>query len=104
MATTFDKMPSSRITSSTRFALTTASQSTSAFGAQTYQIRVATGNLVGSGVAYIKVGEAGGVTADSTSSAVIGSNVVDYLCVTPGQKCAISVEAAGGFITVSEMS
>jgi hypothetical protein len=104
MAITFDKMPSSRITSSTRFALTTASQSTNAFGAQTYQIRVATGNLVGSGVCYFKVGEAGGVTADSTGSAAIGSNVVDYICVTPGQKVAVSAEAAGGFVTISEMS
>jgi len=103
MAITFDKMPSSRITSSTRFALTTASQSTAAFGAQTYQIRVATGNLVGSGVVYIKVGEAGGVTADSSSSPILGSNVVDYFCVTPGQKAAVSAEAAGGFVTISEM-
>ncbi len=103
MAITFDKMPSSRITSSSRFALTTASQSTAAFGAQTYQIRVATSNLVGSGVCYIKVGEAGGVTADSSSSAALGSNVVDYLCVTPGQKAAVSAEAAGGFVIISEM-
>src|SRR5260221_6014076 len=103
MAITFDKMPSSRITSSSRFALTTASQSTGAFGAQTYQIRVATSNLVGSGVCYIKVGEASGVTADSSSSAAIGSNVVDYLCVTPGQKAAVSAEAAGGVVFISEM-
>jgi hypothetical protein len=98
MALTWDKMPSSRITSSTRFALTTASQATAAFGAQTYQIRVATGNLVGS----VKIGD-GTPTADSTGSAVMGSNVIDYFCVTPGQKCAISVEAAGGLATVSEM-
>src|SRR6266446_1856708 len=103
MAITFDKMPSSRITSSSRFALTTASQSTAAFGAQTYQIRIATSNLVGSGVCYFKVGESGGVTADSSSSAAIGSNVVDYICVTPGQKVAVSAETAGGFIIISEM-
>lgn len=102
MAFTFDKMPSSRITSSTRFALTTASQATSAFAGQTYQVRVATGNLVGSGVCYVKIGD-GTPTADSSSSAILGSNVVDYFCVTPGQKCALSVEAAGGFATVSEM-
>jgi hypothetical protein len=29
--------------------------------------------------------------------------VIDYFNVTPGQKCAVSVEAAGGFATVSEM-
>jgi hypothetical protein len=104
MAITYDKMPSSRITSSTRFALTTASQSTNAFGAQTYQIRIATGNLVGSGVCYFKVGEASGVTADSSSSAIIGSNVADYICVTPGQKVAVACETAGGFVTISEMS
>jgi hypothetical protein len=102
MAVTWDKMPSSRILTSTRFALTTASQATAAFGSQTYQIRVATGNLVGSGCAYIKVGD-GTPTADSSSSVVMGSNVVDYFNVTPGQKCAVSVEAAGGFATVSEM-
>jgi len=103
MAITFDKMPSSRITSSSRFALTTASQSSAAFGAQTYQIRIATGNLVGSGVCYVKVGEAAGVTADSTGSAALGSNVVDYLAVTPGQKVAVAAEVAGGFVTISEM-
>jgi hypothetical protein len=102
MAQSWDKMPSSRITSSTRSALTTASQATAAFGAQTYQIRVATGALVGSGVAYIKTGD-GTPSADSTGSAIMGSNVVDYFNVTPGQKCAVSVEAAGGFLTVSEM-
>src|SRR5258708_35283200 len=104
MALTLDKVTSSRITSSSRFALTTASQSTAAFGAQTYQIRVATSNLVGSGVCYFKVGEAGGVTADSSSSAALGSNVVDYICVTPGQKVAVSAEAAGGFGTINAMS
>jgi hypothetical protein len=104
MGITFDRMPSSRITSSSRFALTTSSQSTNAFGAQTYQIRVSTGNLAGSGVCYFKVGEASGVTADSSSSASIGSNVVDYICVTPGQKVAVAAETAGGFVTISEMS
>ena len=103
MAITFDKMPSSRITSSARFALTTASQSSAAFGAQTYQIRIATSNLTGSGVCYFKVGEAAGVTVDSTSGGGIGSNVVDYICVTPGQKVAVMAEAAGGFVTISEM-
>lgn len=84
MAISWDKQPSSRITSTTRFALTTASQATAAFAGQTHQVRVATGNLVGSGVCYVKIGD-GTPTADSTGSAILGSNVVDYFCVTPAK-------------------
>jgi len=103
MAYTWDKAPSSRVGVSTRFVLTTASQATANFGAQTYQIRVATSGLgTSTAFIYIKVGD-GSVTADSTSGAGMGSNVVDYFCVTPGQKVAIMAEAAGGFVTVSEM-
>ena len=101
MAITFDKMPSSRFGTNTVFTLTTASQSTAAFGTQTYQVRVATNNAVTT--AFMKVGEASGVTASTGNDAIIGANVVDYICVTPGQKVAVAAEAAGGFVTISEM-
>jgi hypothetical protein len=100
--TGFDKMPSSRMGTSTRFALTTASQATAVFSAQCRQIRVATSTNASTFV-YVKIGD-GTPSADSTGSAGMGANVIDYFQVTPGQKCAVSADSAGGFVTVTEMS
>jgi len=101
MAITWDKMPSSRLQTNNVFTLTTASQSTATFGPQTRQIRVATNSQVVG--AFIKVGEASGVTASSGNDAMIGSNVVDYLTVTPGQKAAVTGQTAAGILTITEM-
>jgi len=102
MAITWDKQPASRLGTNTTFTLTTASQATAAFGAQTFQVRVATNSQVVG--AFIKVGEASGVTASSGNDAIIGSNVVDYVTVTPGQKLAIVGQTAAGIVTVTEVS
>ena len=101
MAITWDKMPSSRLQTNNVFTLTTASQSTATFGAQTRQIRVATNSQVVG--AFVKVGEASGVTASSGNDCMIGSNVVDYITVTPGQKAAVVGQTAAGIMTITEM-
>jgi len=101
MAVTFDKAPASRLGTNTTFTLTTASQATAAVGAQTYQVRVATNSQVVG--CFIKVGEASGVTASSGNDAMIGSNVVDYVTVTPGQKVAVLGQTAAGIVTITEM-
>jgi FtsP/CotA-like multicopper oxidase with cupredoxin domain len=99
----FDRQPSSRmlVGKTTVFTLNTASQATSAFGTQTYQIRVATAAQP----AFIQVGD-GTATATSTGSMVLGTNVVDYLTVSPGQTCAVLQGPGGtaGTISVSEMT
>jgi hypothetical protein len=101
MAQSWDKMPASRIGSSSIFTLTTASQATSALGSQTYEVRVATNGSVTT--CFIRTGD-GTVTADTTSGAILGANVVDYFTVTPGQKVAVIGGTAAGLVSVTEMS
>jgi hypothetical protein len=35
---------------------------------------------------------------------VLGSDVVDYITVTPGQKCAVLQDGTAGTIAITEMS
>ena len=62
-------------------ATTSTSAASSAFGQQTYQIRVAT-----SAVAFIKISE--GTPTATTSDALMPANWESYFIVTPGQKIA----------------
>jgi len=101
MAYTWDKMPSSRMGTNTTFTLTTNSQASAAFGAQTYQIRIGTSS--GITQCFVKIGD-GTPSATVTDGAMLGANVVDYFCVTPGQKVGVvSVAPAAGVVTVTEM-
>jgi hypothetical protein len=96
----WDKQPSSRSGTSTIITLTTASQATAAFGAQTYQIRVATGATA----AFIKIGDGTPTATTTGDSSLLGANTVDYFCVTPGQKAAVIGTAGTNQVTVTEMS
>ena len=96
MAVTFDKAPASRVGVSYFITAAGSSAATSTFGTQTYQIRIATTT----GAINFKIGQAT-VVADSTSGHVLGTNLVDYVCVTPGQQCAI---VGSGPVTITEMS
>ena len=96
MAYTWDKAPSSRVGVSYFITAAGASAATSTFGPQTYQIRIATT----SGAIFFKIGQAT-VTADSTSGHALGTNLVDYVSVTPGQQCAI---VGSGPVTITEMA
>src|SRR5262245_47197169 len=97
----WDKQPASRIGVNTNFTLTTASQATSAVGAQTYQVRVSTNSAVAT--CYVKVGD-GTPTATTAGDAVMGANQVDYFTCSPGQKVAVIGGTAAGIVSVSEMS
>lgn|SRR5262245_60683508 len=99
MAYTYDKQPASRYISSTTVTLTTASQATAAFGAQTYQIRVATGATV----AFIKLGDGTPTATTTGDSALLPANTIDYFSVAPGQKAAVIGTAASNQVTVTEM-
>jgi hypothetical protein len=96
MAYTWDKAPSSRVGVSYVFTASSTSTPTSTFGPQTYQIRIATTT----GAIFFKVGQAT-VTADSTSGHALGTNLVDYVSVTPGQQCAV---VGTGPVSITEMS
>ena len=100
MAITWDKQPSSRYSLSTTFTLTTASQSTAAFGAQTYQIRVATGATV----AFLKIGDGTPTATTTGDSALLPANTVDYWTVTPGQKAAVIGTAGTNQVTITGVS
>src|SRR5262245_52785843 len=97
----WEKQPASRVGTNTNFTLTTASQATSAFGTQTYQVRVATSSAVTT--CFVKIGD-GSVTATTASDAVMGANQIDYFAVTPGQKAAVIGGTAAGSVSISEMS
>lgn|SRR5262249_11208621 len=95
MGMSWDKTPSSRLGVSYVFTASGSSQATSTFGTQTYQIRIAST----SGTIFVKVGQAT-VVADSTSGHVLGTNVIDYVQVTPGQQLAL---VGSGVVSITEM-
>lgn len=96
MGLAWDKQPSSRAGVSYVFTSSGTSQATSTFGTQTRQIRVSST----SGTIWIKYGAAT-VTADSTSGHVLGTSVVDYFLVNPGEQAAIV--GTGGSCSITEM-
>jgi len=100
MAITFDKIPASRPGVSTNLTTGTGSSPTPAFGAQTYQVRVATG----AASCFIKIGDGTPTAASTGDSMQLGANCVDYFCVTPGQKAAVVQGSAAGPVTITEMS
>lgn len=88
---------SSRIISSAGFTLSNTSQASAAFGGQTRQIRVATGNQP----AYVLIGD--GTPTATANDALMPANCVDYFTVTPGQKIAVLQAGTAGSLSVSEL-
>jgi hypothetical protein len=80
------------------FTLTGSSQSTTAFGSQTYRVRLATE----AEPAYFSA-PAASPTAGSTTSNLIGAHRIDYIDVAPGQKIAVLQATTGGKITITEL-
>ena len=76
--------------------MSASSQATAAFGAQTYQIRVATSSQP----AFLQIGNSPTATS---SSLLVGTNVVDYFQVTPGQAAAVLQAGTAGSISITEM-
>jgi hypothetical protein len=94
MAITFDKQPASRFGATQLLQPSASSVSSSAFGAQTYQIRVAASATVN-----IKVGD--GAQTATSADPLLPSTIVDYITVTPGQRIAAFGTAN---VTVTEVS
>jgi hypothetical protein len=87
-------------------AQTNATQTTTPFGAQTYQIRVSH-SMVG-GV-WISVGnsttQSSVVTATAGTDNFFPANWIDYYSCTPGQALAfISTSTTTGYVSVTEMT
>ena len=72
------------------------SQSSSAFGAQTYRIRIATEAQP----CYFMVGTT--PTAAATSN-IIGASCIDYITVRPGQKIAVLQAGTAGNVSITEL-
>ena len=79
------------------FTMSGSSQATAAFGAQTYKVRIATGAQP----AYFS-NPAASPTAQNTDN-LLGSDCVDYIDVTPGQKIAVLQAGTAGTITITEL-
>jgi len=79
------------------FTMSGSSQASSAFGEQTYMIRIATGAQP----AYFDIA-ASPVAASTTH--MIGTNCVDYITVTPGQKIAVLQAGTAGVFSVTELA
>ena len=109
MAALWEKQDSSRQGASQNVAFAAAggaSAASTAFGSETYQIRVSvsgTGFVTGTGGVRIRIGD-GTPTAVATD-VFLPSNWVEYFNVTPGQKIAVLGNDAGtGTLSVTEMS
>lgn len=78
------------------FTMSGTSQATAAFGSGTFMVRIATGAQPG----YFVLGSS--PTAAATDN-LIGTNVVDYVKVNPGEKIAVLQAGTAGTITVTEL-
>ena len=97
-----NNQPSSRIGPSQAVTISTGSAASTAFGTQTYQIRIACQLTAGSSVFY-RVGD--GTPTAVTTDALLPVNTIEYVTVTPGQKIAvIGCAAAAGSLSVSEIT
>ncbi len=94
----FDKQHASRAGTNTTITMSGSSQATAAFGAETFQIRVATEAQP----AFVEIGD--GTPTATSSSMLLGANQVDYFTVTPGQKAAVLQAGTAGKISITEMS
>jgi len=97
----WDRQPSSRpiVGKTTVFTLGTTSQATAAFAVGTFQIRVSTSATP----CWVQVGD-GTSVATTTGSMVLGTNVVDYFTVNPGQSAAVIAASASGSVSITEMT
>lgn len=105
----FSKQSSSRqgVSQNVAFAASGgASAASTAFGSQTYQIRVSvsgTGFVAGTGGVRIRIGD-GTPTATATDTFLPNASPYEYFSVSPGQKIAVIGNDAGtGNLSVTEM-
>lgn len=89
---------SSRLSTNSNITMSGSSQATSAFGAQTRMVRVATGAQP----AYINIGD--GTPTAANTDPLMPANTIDYFTVTPGQKAAVLQAGTAGTISITEMT
>lgn len=107
MSNFLDKQASSRLGTSANLTVassTVAAVVSSAFGAQTRQVRITYSTAVTGDAARISIDD--GTPTISSSSSLIASNWTDYFTVTPGQKIAVTgaTTTSAGTLNVTEMS
>lgn len=73
------------------------SAASTAFGAQTYEIRVAVTEA-----AYVRVGD--GTPTAVTGDTLMAAGSVEYFRVSPGQKIAAIQVSTGGIMNVTELT
>jgi hypothetical protein len=73
--------PKLGITNNVAVATTSTAAASSAFGAQTYQIRVCA-----AAVCYMKIGDPAATPTAATTDAMLPPNWIDFVTVAPGQK------------------
>lgn len=93
----YEPQHSGRLGTNTNITMSASSQATAAFGAQTYQVRVA----CGAQPAYIKIGD--GTPTAAATDPQMPANTIDYFSVTPGQKLAVLQAGTAGVISVTEI-
>jgi hypothetical protein len=97
----YEKQPASRLGRSIALTVTTATQSTTAFGSQTRQCRVATANSI-----WITIGSTTTDVTAASSATFIPANFPEYFCVSPGQHLnwVSATTSTGNVMSVTEMA
>lgn len=90
-------MQSARLGAAQDITIGAASAASSAFGAQTYQLRVAA-----SSACRIRIAD--GTPIAAATDTYLPADRIEYLTCTPGQKIAVIQEAAAGKLSVTELS
>lgn len=84
-------------TSQTIACATTSTAISSAFGAQTFAVRIA---VSGSGATHYRIGD--GVQTSVTSDPYLPNSWVEYVRVSPGQRISAITETGTATMTVTE--
>lgn len=82
----------------TNFTLSSSSQATSAFGAQTYRVRISTSGQP----AYVLISD-GSPTVTSLNGTLVPATWAMEFNVTPGQKLACLQAGTAGTLSVTEL-
>lgn len=88
----FLAIDSARLGAAQNVAVTTTSTPSTAFGAQTFQIRVSVNAAAASTFVQLRVGD--GTPTAVPTDAYLPQNWVEYITVTPGQRLAAISNAA----------
>ena len=88
----------SRLNTAQVLAASTVSAACTAFGSQTYKVRVAANTAV-----FFRISD-GTPTATVNDTMMGGALIAEYFTVTPGQKLAAITSAGTGSVSVTELS